>query len=488
MILVDDGSPDNAGKICDEYAAKDDRISVIHKQNGGLAAARNTGIEACNGKYFMIFEGSDLLVSKETLQNIHDTLIKREVDIYFARLQDMLEKGWEVTGVQAEYCVNGYFEDGGQELFIKLYDNQDVLALSSPVNKVFRTAFVKDNDLWFYPGIYHDDDEWLPRTIALSKVSYFTNDIIYNALTWDGCLGGAVSDKVAVLVGTCDAYNDIWRYFFYFVDIHWKDCPYQFYLLTEEYSYDWTSPLGSELKVIHTKKGSPWSERILVALKEIKEDYIVFILDDSFILDPVRQNVIESCVSELEKDKMIGCFHFEEFIPNPYHIKSDFIEFRQMDKRENFLASAYVTLWRKTFLKKILQKKESPWQFELYATERCRHYKEKIYVLDEDSPSVIHYYIKGKGGYGVSGGKWAPNTVNLFKKYSLECDFSKRGFYDADKILEEEKKPRNPKLSFVDKILLPFTDMKLFKEKIDPRIQLLRARIDIKGRISDAVL
>ena len=195
MILVDDGSPDNAGKICDEYAAKDSRISVIHKKNEGLAAARNTGIKACRGKYFLIFEGSDLLVSDHTLQDICDTLAKREVDIYFARLQDLQEKGWEVTDVQKEYCVNGYFENGGKELFIKLYDNQDILALSSPVNKVFRTAFVKENELWFYPGIYHDDDEWLPRTIVLSKLSYFTNDIIYNALSWDGCFGGAVSDK-----------------------------------------------------------------------------------------------------------------------------------------------------------------------------------------------------------------------------------------------------------------------------------------------------
>lgn len=195
MILVDDGSPDNAGKICDEYAAKDSRISVIHKQNGGLAAARNTGIEACSGKYFLIFEGSDLLVSEHTLQDICDTLAKREVDICFARLQDMMEKGWEVTAVQKEYSVNGYYEDGGKNLFMTLYDNEDELALSSPVNKVFRTAFVKDNELWFYPGIYHDDDEWLPRTIALSKLSYFTNDIIYNALTWDGCFGGVVSEK-----------------------------------------------------------------------------------------------------------------------------------------------------------------------------------------------------------------------------------------------------------------------------------------------------
>lgn len=195
MILVDDGSPDNAGKICDDYAARDARIRVVHKQNAGLAAARNTGIEECRGKYFLIFEGSDLLVSKETLANICKTLDTREVDIYFARLQDMQEKGWEVTNVQKEYCVDGYFEEGGKALFLKLVENDDILALSSPVNKVFRTAFVKENDLRFYPGIYHDDDEWLPRAISLSKISYFTNDIIYNALAWDGSLGGTVTDK-----------------------------------------------------------------------------------------------------------------------------------------------------------------------------------------------------------------------------------------------------------------------------------------------------
>ena len=195
MILVDDGSPDNAGKICEEYALKDSRIKVIHKKNAGLAAARNTGIRKCCGKYFMIFEGSDILFDENTLKNICDTLKKKDYDIYFARLQDMLENNFEVTGVQAPYCVKGEFNGNGKDLFIKLYDNDDVLALSSPVNKVFRTDFIKRNLLWFYEGIYHDDDEWLPRTISLSKRAFFTDDIIYNAMTWDGCLGGAVSDK-----------------------------------------------------------------------------------------------------------------------------------------------------------------------------------------------------------------------------------------------------------------------------------------------------
>ena len=51
MILVDDGSPDNCGAICDEYAAKDTRVKVIHQQNGGVSAARQTGIMHATGGY-----------------------------------------------------------------------------------------------------------------------------------------------------------------------------------------------------------------------------------------------------------------------------------------------------------------------------------------------------------------------------------------------------------------------------------------------------
>lgn len=195
MILVDDGSPDNAGKICDEYAAKYDKIKVIHKKNEGLAAARNDGIKAAQGKYFLIFEGSDLFPDDNTLFRIKSDLDKNSVDIYFGKLQDVSENTGNVFGTQKDYCVNGFFAAGGKKLFETLYDNDDILALSSPVNKLFKTDFIKDNELWFYKGIYHDDDEWLPRTIVLSETSFFTNDVIYSALTWDGCFGKMASNK-----------------------------------------------------------------------------------------------------------------------------------------------------------------------------------------------------------------------------------------------------------------------------------------------------
>lgn len=59
IILVDDGSPDNCGTICNEYAQKDTRIKVIHQQNGGLSAARNTGIDVARGEYLMFVDSDD---------------------------------------------------------------------------------------------------------------------------------------------------------------------------------------------------------------------------------------------------------------------------------------------------------------------------------------------------------------------------------------------------------------------------------------------
>lgn len=59
IILVDDGSTDGSGQICEEYAKKDKRIRVIHKENGGLAAARNTGVKAATGKWFIMVDGDD---------------------------------------------------------------------------------------------------------------------------------------------------------------------------------------------------------------------------------------------------------------------------------------------------------------------------------------------------------------------------------------------------------------------------------------------
>lgn len=80
IILVDDGSTDSSGKICDEFAQKDDRIKVIHKKNGGLSDARNAGISEAKGKY-LGFIDSDDYIDKNFYEILYNVLKKYNSDI-----------------------------------------------------------------------------------------------------------------------------------------------------------------------------------------------------------------------------------------------------------------------------------------------------------------------------------------------------------------------------------------------------------------------
>ncbi|MBA1325633.1 glycosyltransferase [Enterococcus faecium] len=80
VILVDDGSPDNSGKICDEYAEKDNRVRVIHKENGGLSSARNAGIDVARGKY-LGFVDSDDYIDEDMYEILYENLKIHDADI-----------------------------------------------------------------------------------------------------------------------------------------------------------------------------------------------------------------------------------------------------------------------------------------------------------------------------------------------------------------------------------------------------------------------
>ena len=84
LILVDDGSPDNCGLICDRYATIDDRIKVIHKENGGLSDARNAGIEASDGDYITFIDGDDY-VCKWYLETLYLYQVEYKADIVQAK-------------------------------------------------------------------------------------------------------------------------------------------------------------------------------------------------------------------------------------------------------------------------------------------------------------------------------------------------------------------------------------------------------------------
>lgn len=83
IIMVDDGSPDNCPKLCDEWAKKDNRIKVVHKKNGGLADARNAGLDVATGKY-VAFVDSDDFVKTDMYEKLYEDIEKYDADTIYS--------------------------------------------------------------------------------------------------------------------------------------------------------------------------------------------------------------------------------------------------------------------------------------------------------------------------------------------------------------------------------------------------------------------
>lgn len=92
LLLIDDGSPDNSGAICDKYAKNDSRIKVFHKKNGGVSSARNYGLDLAQGE-FILFLDSDDYLSQDALMICYKTMREKSLDILQFSIQGITEEG-----------------------------------------------------------------------------------------------------------------------------------------------------------------------------------------------------------------------------------------------------------------------------------------------------------------------------------------------------------------------------------------------------------
>ena len=104
IILVDDGSPDNCGKICDDYAKKDERIKVIHKENGGLSDARNAGINIAKGKY-ITFIDSDDYIKYDYVEFLYNLILKNNVKVSICSHTVLYDTGLRIDKETEEFSV-----------------------------------------------------------------------------------------------------------------------------------------------------------------------------------------------------------------------------------------------------------------------------------------------------------------------------------------------------------------------------------------------
>lgn len=149
IILVDDGSTDNSGKLCDDFALEDSRISVIHKKNGGLSDARNVGIENSTGEY-IFFIDSDDYVNKKCVEKCMSSLIKNNADISIIRMICVSEDTDEEVDISVSNTVK--ILDSQKAIEISLYQTD---FSCSACGKLFKREII--NDIRFPKGRLNED-------------------------------------------------------------------------------------------------------------------------------------------------------------------------------------------------------------------------------------------------------------------------------------------------------------------------------------------
>lgn len=156
LILVDDGSTDCSGEICEEYAKKDERIRVLHKENGGLSSARNAGLDVAVGEY-ICFIDSDDIISPNYLSDLYEVITKQNVDLVFCdidseRLRDnviKLKKPLKLSADEAWEWLGDHNTREYVQLVVawnKIYSRKLFDELRYPVGKIHEDDFMI-NDL-----------------------------------------------------------------------------------------------------------------------------------------------------------------------------------------------------------------------------------------------------------------------------------------------------------------------------------------------------
>lgn len=170
VLLIDDGSPDRSGEICDEYAAKDSRVQVFHKENGGQSSARNYALERIQGEY-VFFLDSDDEIPPHALETCYKKSTQYRTDILAYKFGFIDKDSNPIKGYDNDYLPNIIYS--GPE-FLKKFTIVGAMCMY-----FYSHAFLKKNSLRLLEGIYREDEDFVTKAIAVAKNILYTNDVIY---------------------------------------------------------------------------------------------------------------------------------------------------------------------------------------------------------------------------------------------------------------------------------------------------------------------
>ena len=230
--------------------------------------------------------------------------------------------------------------------------------------------------------------------------------------------------SVSILVSSCDAYQDAWFPFFTLLQKYWPDRPYPVYLSTERK----VAPEIAGVKIYTLNcfsKNAAWSARLAHALRQIHSKYVLFFLEDFFLLEPVDGKEIARCAEMMDRDPKIANVNFGKGSDIPVTERID-EDYAVRDRDTLYYLNAQCALWRRKTLLKLLNPYESAWQMELYGSRRAKWSPYKFVVRTNDK-RVVFYHANATYGVGIRQGKWLPGNRELFRKEGISVNLDRLG-------------------------------------------------------------
>ena len=190
IILVDDGSKDSSGKICDAYADKDERIVVIHKENGGLSDARNVGIKKASGKYIALIDSDDF-IDKKMLEILIKNLKETKADISICAYK--LFYNDKVKIIQNSKENIKYTIYNKREALKQLLSADDTKITNHAWNKLYKKELF--NKIYYPKGRNFEDIGTTYKLFDKSNLIVYTNYIGYYYYQRDNSITGNINLK-----------------------------------------------------------------------------------------------------------------------------------------------------------------------------------------------------------------------------------------------------------------------------------------------------
>lgn len=172
IILVDDGSPDNCGKICDDYAVKDSRVKVIHKPNGGLSDARNAGMDIMTGQY-VGFVDSDDWIEPFMYERLLELIHQFDADIAFGGVSDDLELDGRISTTKVSSYGETPFSESPIEAMRRYFHGS-----WSAWDKLYKADIF--SGLRYPVGEINEDEAIVLQVLSRVGTVCYTNEVFYH--------------------------------------------------------------------------------------------------------------------------------------------------------------------------------------------------------------------------------------------------------------------------------------------------------------------